>query len=203
MGMELEYKLAVPSAALLEQVLSDKQVAAVRTENFRMYDMATTYYDTPERALKSLQWTLRLRQENNAPVATLKTPAVDRVRGEWSCEAASIQAAIPLLLAQGAPAQLQALTADKPLIPVCAARFNRRAADLQFADGTVCELAGDIGILMGGQKQADLCEVELEWKSGNADTVQAFAAELTRRFGLQEEHRSKFRRAAALEEVTP
>ena len=56
---------------------------------------------------------------------------------------------------------------------------------------------------MGGQKQEALCEVELEWKSGNADTVQAYAEELTRRFGLREERRSKFQRAAALGEETP
>lgn len=202
MGMELEFKLAVDDAALLERILSDPQVTQLRTEPFRTYEMATVYYDTPERALKARKWTLRLRQENRLPVATLKTPAVDRARGEWSCEADSIVAAIPQLLAQGAPAELAALTEGTALTPVCEARFTRRAADLRMDDGTVCELAGDLGLLMGGSKKQALCEVELELKSGCADTVEAFAGELLRRFGLREESRSKFRRAAALEEET-
>ena len=199
MAIELEYKLAVPSAALLEQILFDKQLAEVRTEGFRMYDMATVYYDTADRVLKQKRWTLRLRQENHLLVATLKTPAGGRARAEYECEAASIPAAIPLLLAQGAPEALGELDGDA-LHPLCTAQFTRRAANLQFADGTVCELAGDIGMLAGGKKQENLCEVELELKSGSADVVKAFADKLMKRFGLQEEPRSKFARAAALAE---
>lgn len=198
MGLELEFKLAVPQPALLEKILFDPQVAQVRQGGFRLLDMATVYYDTPDQALRQRRWTLRLRQENDRLVATVKTPASGRARGEWSCEAWSIQDALAPLVAQGAPEALLELTADKPLEMICAARFSRRAADLAFADGTVCELAGDVGELWGGTEQEPLCEVELELKSGSEETVAAFAEELMERFGLQEEPRSKFARAAAL-----
>lgn len=198
MGMELEYKLAVSSPALLEKILFDEQVAQVRQGGYRLIDMATVYYDTPDQRLSSRRWTLRLRQENTDLVATLKTPGEGRTRGEWECSASSITAAIPLLLEAGAPQELTALLADQPLRPLCAAQFTRRAALLTFGDGTTCELCGDIGMLVGGVNEESLCEVELELKSGSADTVEAFAGELMDRFGLTEESRSKFARAAAL-----
>lgn len=198
MGMELEFKLAVSSPALLEQILFDKQIAEVRQENYRLIHMATIYYDTPDYRLQTRQWTLRLRQENARLVATLKTPGKGKARGEWECEAPTVQAAIPMLLEQGAPAELPDILDGEPLIPVCAAQFTRRAADVAFADGTVCEFCGDIGMLVGGANEEELCEVEIELKSGDADTASAFAEELMERFDLQEEHRSKFARAAAL-----
>ena len=198
MGMELEFKLAVPQPMLLEKILSDPIVAQVQQDGFRLLNMATVYYDTPDGRLRQRHWTLRLRQENDRQVATLKTPGQGRARGEWSCEAISIETALEPLLEQGAPAELAQLLAGQPLNMSCAARFSRRAADLVFSDGTVCELAGDLGELLGGQERIPLCEVELELKSGSEKTVAAFAEELMERFGLQEEPRSKFARAAAL-----
>ncbi len=200
MGVELEYKLAVPSEALLEQIIFDPLVAQVRQAPFQLLSMATIYYDTPDRRLKTLRWTLRLRQENETLVATLKTPAQGHARGEWACLAANIREAVPTLLEQGAPLELADILEDQPLEPVCAARFTRRAAALTFADGTVCELAGDVGLLAGGGREEPLCEVELELKQGDQETVRAFAQELMERFGLKEEPLSKFARAAALAE---
>lgn len=200
MGLELEYKLAVKSPALLEQILFDKEVAQVRQGGYRLLNMATVYYDTPDRRFAARCWTLRLRQENETLVATVKTPAEGpgKARGEWDCQAYNIYDAIPLLLEAGAPQALAELTEGQTLIPVCAAQFTRRAADVVFADGTVCELCGDIGLLAGGSKEEDFCEIEVELKSGDADTAAAFAQELQERFDLTEEPRSKFARAAAL-----
>ena len=197
MATELEYKLAVPNGMLLEKILFDEQVAQVRQEGYRMLEMASVYYDTPERSLRTRGWTLRLRQENQRVVATCKTPGPGRARMEYEAEACSMEEAVPLLIAQGAPEEL-ADFAQRGLEMVCGARFTRRAANLAFADGTVCELAGDVGDLLGGANMEVLCEVELELKSGEAETVEAFAEELTERFGLREEPRSKYARAYAL-----
>lgn len=198
MGIELEYKLAVPNPALLEQILFDQEIAQVRQGGYRLLNMATVYYDTPDRRLSTLRWTLRLRQENENLVATLKTPAEGRARGEWECRAYNIHEAIPRLLEAGAPEELTDMLEGQMLIPVCAAQFSRRAADVAFADGTVCELCGDVGALAGGGKEESLCEIEVELKQGDAETAAAFAQELQERFGLTEEPRSKFARASAL-----
>ena len=202
MGKELEYKLAVPDTRTLEAILFDKEVAEVRQGNYRLLDMATIYYDTKDRALSARKWTLRLRQENFDLVATVKTPAgEDHTRGEWSCPAVSIEEALVSLVKQGAPAELTELTKDG-VLPLCMARFSRKACEITFADGTVCELAGDVGAVCAGQKESPLCEIEVELKEGDADMAKAFADELCERFGLQEEPLSKFCRAAALLEET-
>lgn len=200
MGKELEFKLAVPNTRVLEAILFDKEVAAVRQGNYALYDMATIYYDTADRALSAKKWTLRLRQENYDLIATVKTPAgEDRVRGEWSCPAQSIEEAIEKLIVCGAPKELLALTVNG-VQPLCLARFSRRAAQMKFADGTVCELAGDVGAVCAGQKESPICEIEVELKQGDAETAKAFAEELCERFGLKEEPLSKFQRAAKLVE---
>lgn len=198
MATELEFKLAVATPALLEQILFDKEIAQVRQGGYTLVTMATVYYDTPDKRLSQRQWTLRLRQENDTFVAALKTPGDGRSRGEWQCPAYSIHSAIPTLLEQGAPQELETLLQNQTILPVCAAQFSRRVAQLAFADGTVCELCGDIGALVGGSKEEELCELEVELKTGNADTAEAFAQELMDRFDLKEEPRSKFARAAAL-----
>lgn len=201
MGKELEFKLAVPDTRIMEAILFDKEVAAVRQGNYQLIDMATIYYDTEDRALSARKWTLRLRQENFDLVATVKTPAgEDHTRGEWSCPAQSIEEAIDRLVAQGAPKELPALTANG-VRPLCLARFSRRAAEVRFADGTVCELAGDVGVVCAGQKESPICEIEVELKQGDAETAKAFADELCERFGLKEEPLSKFQRAAKLAET--
>lgn len=198
MGMELEFKLAVKNPAVLEEILFDKQVAEVRQGGYGLLDLAAVYYDTADGRLSQRRWTLRLRQENTRLTATLKTPGEGRARGEWECEASSIEAALPLLAQAGAPADLDALLEGQRLIPVCAAQFTRRAAMVAFADGTQCELCGDVGVLMGGGEEEPLCELEVELKSGSAETAEAFAAELAERFDLQEEPKSKYARALAL-----
>ena len=198
MGKELEFKLAVPDTRVLEAILFDKEVAAVRQGNYTLYDMATIYYDTADRALSAQKWTLRLRQENFDLIATVKTPAgEDHTRGEWSCKAQSIEEAIPELVDRGAPGELVTLTANG-VQPLCLARFSRRAAEIKFADGTVCELAGDVGAVCAGRKESPICEIEVELKQGDAETAKAFADELCERFGLKEEPLSKFQRAALL-----
>lgn len=200
MGKELEFKLAVPDTRVLETILFDKEIAAVRQRDYALYDMATIYYDTDEKALSAKKWTLRLRQENFDLIATVKTPVgEDHTRGEWSCPAQSIEAAIDRLVEQGAPRELLVLTAPG-VKPLCLARFCRRAAELKFADGTVCELAGDVGAVCAGQKESPICEIEVELKEGDAEVAKAFADELCDRFGLKEEPLSKFQRAAALVE---
>ena len=197
MGKELEFKLAVPDTRVLEEILFDKEVAAVRQGDYSLYDMATIYYDTEERALSAKRWTLRLRQENFDLIATVKTPAGENhTRGEWSCPAGSIEEAIDKLVEQGAPRELLFLTA-RGVKPLCMARFCRRAAEIRFADGTVCELAGDVGAVCAGQKESPICELEVELKQGDAQVAKAFADELCDRFDLKEEPLSTFQRAAA------
>ena len=188
MGREFELKYAASPAAL--------SALAAQYGPGRRILMQTTYFDTPGGSLSARHMTLRLRQENDQTVCTLKTPCPDGGRGEWECPATEIAGGIAALLAIGAPQQLQALTAEG-VVPVCGARFTRIACEVPTADGWA-ELALDSGVLLGGGRELPLCEVELELKSGSDAALVSLAQAITAGHGLSPERGSKFRRALAL-----
>lgn len=188
MGQEFELKYRA----------STGQLEAIREAfgPFREIAMETTYYDAPDGSLSDRKWTLRRRYENGVSVCTLKTPGENGVRGEWEIQCDDIGEAVPELCKLGAPAELEALTAQG-LIKVCGARFTRQAA-LITAEICTVELALDRGILQGGARMDFLREVEVELKSGSEAGAVAFASALSARYGLIPERSSKYQRALAL-----
>jgi triphosphatase len=160
--------------------------------------METTYYDTPGKALSSRRVTLRRRMENGRSICTVKTPAHGGARGEWELECDFIENSIPLLCKLGAPKWIAEAVAEG-LVPVCGAVFSRQACQIGV-DGAAVEIAVDFGRLFGGTKQLPLCEIEVEYKSGDKALAAAFADQLATRFGLEKENDSKFRRALSLAE---
>ena len=188
MGRELELKFKADEA----------KIAAIREKygEFMSISMETTYYDTADRRLSPLYWTLRRRYENGKSVCTLKTPAPGGARGEWETEDGTIEAAIPKLCKLADPQLLPVLEAEGIMV-VCGARFQRKCVTLDIG-GTAVELALDAGVLLGGGKEIPLCELEVELKSGSREAAAAFALALAQKYGLQPEEKSKFRRALDL-----
>ena len=198
MGQELEWKLTVPNAATLDAVLAWEGLRGLLAETPRQYHMQTTYYDDAARSLFSRRITVRRRLENRNVVYCIKAPLPDSPeaagRGEWEVCCASLDEALPLLAAQGAPT----LPTCAALHPICGADFQRRAALLRFADGSACELALDFGTLSGPTETAPLCELELEMKAGRPESTLSLLQALAERFDLSPELRSKSVRARAL-----
>jgi inorganic triphosphatase YgiF len=188
MGRELELKFRATEA--------QQQALQNAFENFVTIRMETTYFDTPTGALADHHVTLRLRNENNICVCTMKTPLSDGSRGEWECQAEDISQGLNTLLTLGAPESL-CLLALQGVQPVCGAKFTRLAAKISTGDG-FAELALDQGVLLGGGQQLPLCEIELEHKEGSEKATIAMAKALAAQYGLQTETKSKFRRAIDL-----
>lgn len=188
MGVEYEIKFKATENAILA-------IDRAFSEKATIFEMETTYYDTPTGALSAKFYTLRKRLENGVAVCTLKVPA-DCGRGEWELPCADILQAIPKLVEMGAPKDLADLT-GKGIAPICGAKFTRIAKTLSLTDGTV-ELALDRGILFGGGREEPLCEVEVELKGGDVSLCDAFAKMLATEFSLKLEKKSKFRRALSL-----
>lgn len=189
MGVEFELKY---SAEPRQQA----EIEKLYFEEHRCYRMQTNYYDTPSASLSQRHITLRCRMENDEAVCTVKTPISGYGRGEWDCRCDDIVKSIPLLCAQGAPAELAELTREG-VQEVCGARFTRLAATVQFGDALL-EIALDRGILTGGGREQPLCEVEVELKSGEPELAIAFGLQLKNKFGLVPQEKSKFRRALSL-----
>ena len=188
MGVEFELKYAA-TPEKQDKLLA--QLSPVDT-----LQMCTTYFDTPDHALSARHITLRLRQENNTTVCTVKTPLPDGSRGEWECFCENIEVGVSELCKLGAPLELLSLTAPG-LQPVCGAVFTRRLRLLDLGECTV-EIALDRGFLMGGGNRLPLCEVEVELKSGSRTHAAAYGSHIAKTYDLQPESRSKFRRALAL-----
>lgn len=188
MGREFELKFAASEVAF--RALEEKW------EDFTVISMETTYYDTPDGALSARHITLRRRMENAVSVCAVKTPIGGHGRGEWELECDDIHAAIPQLCKLGATEELLALTCGG-IVPVCGAKFNRKAKLLMLEKCAV-EIALDQGVLLGGNRQLPIREVEVELKDGSEEAAVAFAAELAKEYGLTPENKSKFRRAQLL-----
>ena len=188
MGREFELKFRTEASVLAE--IQEKYGV------FTPISMETTYYDTVDRKLSGLHWTLRRRMENSISVCTFKCPHKNGGRGEWEVEAGSILEGIPKLCKEGATPELMSLTAGG-LTDVCGARFTRLAKQLEVPGGLV-ELALDQGVLLGNGKKLPFAEVEVELKEGTDETAAAFARVLAQEYGLIPEAKSKFARAMAL-----
>ena len=189
MGIEFELKYGAKPQQLsaIRQALDGKE---------EIYQMQTTYYDTPAGSYSAKKCTLRRRLENQRSVCTLKTPDQGHGRREWEVECGSIEEAVEKLCKLDVPEDVLA-PAKEGLIPICGARFTRIAKTLTWGE-SVLELALDEGFLTGGDRQMPLCEVEVELKAGTQEDCLAFARQLSENFGLQPEPDSKFRRALAL-----
>lgn len=191
MGIEFELKYKLTEAILSE-------VLRAYPGPWQKIAMETTYFDTDSGDLSYRRYTLRKRLENGIPVCTVKTPEKDGERGEWEVEEPDIDVAIPKLCKLGAPEDLLTLT-RAGVAPVCGARFTRHACSILLEDAAV-ELALDQGVLFAGDVQTPLCELEVELKSGSREAAVSFAQSLVRKYALQPEQKSKFRRARDLKE---
>ena len=189
MGLEYEKKFRAD-----ENIL--KEMDEALKEPPYILQMETTYYDTPKGDLERRKITLRRRLENGVSVCTLKTPTGTAARGEFQVECDSITDAIPILCKLSNLEALLFLTAEG-VMPVCGAKFTRTARKISFGD-SLLEVALDSGILIGGGKAQPLFEVEVELLSGEMRDADMYASLLARKFSLQEEHKSKFRRALEL-----
>lgn len=200
MNLSIERKVSSVGVEFeLKYTAGPAQQEAIRQQylkEHRQYQMETTYYDTPSGALSQRRFTLRRRMENGEAVCTVKTPISGYGRGEWDCRCESIHDSLSLLCQAGAPGELPEL-ASEGLQSVCGARFTRLAGDVTL-DAAVVELALDWGVLMGGGRELELCEVEVELKSGDPDAAVAFGMLLQARYGLIPQEKSKFRRALDL-----
>ncbi len=188
MGVEYEIKFKATEDSL-------SAIDRAFAEEAMVFEMETTYYDTPTGELSARYYTLRKRLENGKAVCTLKAPA-KQGRGEWEVPCEDVLQAIPKLVKLGCPADLPDLIGEG-IAPICGAKFTRIAKTIALPDGAV-ELALDRGILFGGGREEPLCEAEVELKEGDVSLCDAFAKMLAREFSLKIEKKSKFRRALSL-----
>lgn len=203
MPVELELKLRIPNDSTADKIFSDEMVLDFLSGDIRNTQMISYYYDTPANALSSLRWSLRKRQEGEVSVVAMKTSAVDVTnllisRNEWEVPSDDIRQAIPMLINEGAPPQLEDIISQSELVERCRIEFFRRAATLKMPEGLVVELSVDKGTIYADGKTAPIHELEVELMFGKPEELVPLCDLLTQNYQLEREALSKYERALRL-----
>lgn len=176
-------------------------------------DMLSRYFDTHSQTLTRMKTSLRIREEGEQRVATIKLGgkssnglhqrlewSVDLEENDWSRDPAQGLNADWFgqnAFSEGDPDErlqeiLQAID-GQPLIEICQAKFVRIAFDVGYGD-TLMELAIDLGELSAGNMTDAILELELELKEGDVRDLMELGDELKAQFALVPEEKSKYSR---------
>jgi len=173
-GTEIELKLALAAHEPAELARRLSRAAVLKRRQPLQQQLHNIYFDTPTQQLRRARAALRLRRVDAAGgtrwLQTLKTGAAQEhalsQRGEWETPVA------------GAALQSDALDARawaridpdgrlfRALAPCFVTDFTRTIWRVRRRDGSVVEVALDIGSVTQGERSAPICELELELKAG-------------------------------------
>ena len=203
---EVELKLGLPGAdpaALAKRLAHTPLLARRKWSQQSLYNI---YFDTPDQLLRQQGAVLRLRrvgsEANPQWLQTLKTGASNASalsrRGEW--ETAVAGQALDLAALHGT--HWSEMDRDgslfESLVPNFVTRFERTLWLVRRRDGSMVEVALDIGQIEAGAKLAPICELELELKAGLPSALFEIARELARTVAVLPANLSKAQRGFLL-----
>lgn len=215
--METEIKLRLRNETELLATLDSPLVTRLTMpDSRREMELVNVYYDTTAHDLTARQMTLRLRQEGDRTMITLKAGDSSanelHQRFEWSAvlpedRDSDLKDGLDTswfkreASSNGDPdAKLQEalkLLKSKPLIPICEARFSRIAIDIGYGD-SLLELALDDGKLIAGDLSEPVYEIEVELKEGDVRDLVELSQEMRDQLPVEPEALSKYARCLAL-----
>jgi inorganic triphosphatase YgiF len=183
MVKETEIKLRVSRdtlAALREHPLLKKR----NKSGWEQRELFNQYFDTPARDLAQAKVALRIRRDGEVFIQTLKSRGQsvaglsERNEFDWNLPGAELD---PSKLDDSCwPAALADL--DKSLLqPIFTTDFVRQRADIAWGRGkakVVIEAALDLGKVIAGEGEEEICELELELRQGEPAALLELAAEL-------------------------
>lgn len=185
--MEIEFKFSIPPKRLAAVKAAARRGASTGIR------LEARYFDTADKALSSRGIALRLRKEGEQWVQTVKAMGdgpLDREEHNVTVDDPSALARPALHAGTKAGERLRRAldSADGPLVETYRTEIDRVTRDLAFRGGVV-ELAFDLGRIVahGGtpqEKQAPVCELELELKEGAVAGLVEVASQWAAQYGL-------------------
>ncbi|HLA30597.1 MAG TPA: CYTH domain-containing protein [Pseudomonas sp.] len=183
MNKETEIKLRVSRETLT--ALRDHPLLKKRNKSgWQRRELFNQYFDTPERDLAEAKVALRVRRDGEQFIQTLKTRGQSVAglseRNEWDWPLAKAKLDIKKLSAECWPASLAELDKQQ-LAPIFSTDFVREKADIAWGRGkarVVIEAALDLGKVVAGEGEEEICELELELREGDPAALLELAAEL-------------------------
>lgn len=183
MQKETEIKLRVSRETLA--ALRDHPLLKKRNKSgWQTCELFNQYFDTPERELAQAKVALRLRRDGEQFIQTLKTRGQSVAglseRNEWDWYLTKAKLDTKKLSAECWPASLAELD-KKQLKPIFTTDFVREKAEIAWGRGkakVVIEAALDLGKVIAGEGEEEICELELELREGDPAALLELAAEL-------------------------
>ena len=199
---EIELKLRASPQAV-ELLLASPLLAAGIPGLASAQSLDAAYYDTIDLRLQKRGVSLRVRQEGDRFVQTVKTNssatgALDRL--EWETVVPDLAPRPDWVMDAGAQALLGHLAPDE-LRDICRTRIRRETRVVGYKHNgeiAIIEIAFDRGTLEAGDTSVPTAEVELELLKGSKQALYSLALELHDVAPVQIETRSKAERAYAL-----
>jgi inorganic triphosphatase YgiF len=172
---EIELKLALtdPDVSRLAKQLARSSILVRRKPLHKQ--LLNVYYDTPDQLLRKDRIALRVRRvgtaENPQWLQTLKMGGREdsalSQRGEWEVPVLDAKLSLKGLKASPWPGIDPDGSVFKKLAPCFSTNFDRTIWLVRRRDGSVVEVALDIGEVIAGDKRAPICELELELLNGS------------------------------------
>ena len=183
MNKETEIKLRVSRETLA--ALRDHPLLKKRNKSgWQRCELFNQYFDTPSRDLAGARVALRLRRDGEQVIQTLKSRGQSVAglseRNEWDWYLKKAKLDTKLLNDDCWPASLAELD-KKSLQPIFTTDFVREKAEIAWGRGkakTVIEAALDLGKVIAGEGEEEICELELELREGEPAALLELACEL-------------------------
>jgi inorganic triphosphatase YgiF len=183
MQKETEIKLRVSRETLA--ALRDHPLLKKRNKSgWERLELFNQYFDTPERDLANAKVALRLRRDGDAIIQTLKTRGQSVAglseRNEYNWDLLKAKLDLKKLDGECWPEELAELD-KKTIKPAFTTDFVRERAEIAWGRGkakVVIEAALDLGRVIAGKQEEEICELELELREGEPAALLELAAEL-------------------------
>ncbi|MFZ3183865.1 MAG: CYTH domain-containing protein, partial [Pseudomonas sp.] len=183
MQKETEIKLRVSRETLI--ALREHPLLKKRNKSgWEKRELFNQYFDTPSRELAQAKVALRIRRDGDEFIQTLKTRGQsiaglsERNEYDWALSKAKLD---PKKLDGDCwPASLAELD-KKQLSAIFTTDFVRERAEIAWGRGktrVVIEAALDLGKVIAGKQEEEICELELELRQGEPEALLELAAEL-------------------------
>lgn len=183
MPKETEIKLRASRETLA--ALRDHPLLKKRNKSgWSQHELLNQYYDSVDRQLAAAKVALRVRRDGEQFIQTLKSRGQSVAglseRNEWDWQLPKAKLDPKKLTDECWPAALADFD-KKQLQPIFTTDFVRQKAEIAWGRGkakVVIEAALDLGKVVAGEGEEEICELELELREGEPAALLELAAEL-------------------------
>jgi inorganic triphosphatase YgiF len=200
--MELEMKYGIADKDVAESIWTDEYLMTIEEENTReKVFMKAAYFDTDEFILSKNDITFRVRMENDRISATIKwsgkSEGAMHQREEINVpivdEACFISPQPSIFKESQIGLEVIDLIGNKGLESIIETKFLRSRFRVDTGN-TIIEVSIDKGEIITEKGIEPILEMELEMFSGNREDLIKMGEEISQKYGLNPEEKSKYAR---------